>query len=151
VVLTNDNEEARDIIEYCYRRRKTVLNPIIDWTNSEVWEFLREYHIPYCSLYDEGYTRLGCIGCPMGSVKHRMAGLRRWPGIGVLYDKAIRTMLVERAEAGLPITWADTIDAWAWWLRLSRPEAESFINDIYKKNEERKRRHGEDNISGWRP
>lgn len=141
VVLSNDNAEARDIIEYCYRRRKTIVNPIIDWETAEVWEFIREYKIPYCSLYDEGYSRLGCIGCPMGSVKQRMAELRRWPGIGVLYNKAIRAMLIDRAKAGLPMTWVDTIDVWAWWLKISRQETESLINDIYRRNEERKARH----------
>lgn len=32
VVLTNDNSESRQLIDTCYQRKKTVLNPIIDWT-----------------------------------------------------------------------------------------------------------------------
>ena len=41
------------------------LNPIIDWENYEVWEFIKEYNIKHCSLYNGVYKRLGCIGCPM--------------------------------------------------------------------------------------
>lgn len=36
VVLNNDNEESRKMVEQCYRQTKTVLNPIIDWNDGEV-------------------------------------------------------------------------------------------------------------------
>ena len=80
-------------MEMCYKNHTTLVNPIIDWTTAEVWEFLKEYNIPYCSLYDEGFKRLGCIGCPMGSKEQRLREFERWPKYYNLYMIAFEKMI----------------------------------------------------------
>lgn len=44
---------------------KLMIAPIIDWTDTDVWAFLRTNNIEYCRLYDEGWKRIGCLFCPM--------------------------------------------------------------------------------------
>lgn len=39
------------------------LNPLIDWTEEEVRQYVHEHHVPYSKLFDEGYPSVGCEPC----------------------------------------------------------------------------------------
>ena len=114
VVLRLDNRENARIVEMCYKNHTTLINPIIDWTTDEVWEFIREYNIPYCSLYDEGFKRLGCIGCPMASKQMREHEFERWPKYKNLYMISFQKM-IENRGGGRHYQTAE--EMWDWWLQ----------------------------------
>ena len=121
VMLMNDNDENRKLVEFCYRRHKTTLNPIIDWTDAEVWRFIRQERIPYCCLYDEGFHRLGCIGCPMATRRGRSIEFARWPKYLTAYLHAFERMIREREKRGkLDGTWrmgTDPTEIFHWWMQ----------------------------------
>jgi phosphoadenosine phosphosulfate reductase len=56
------------------------LNPIADWTQEQVWDYIRENDIPYNPLHDEGYPSIGCTHCTRkpGAGEDSRAG--RWAG-----------------------------------------------------------------------
>lgn len=39
------------------------LNPLADWTESQVWDYINEHQIPYNPLHDAGYPSIGCTHC----------------------------------------------------------------------------------------
>lgn len=134
VVLTNDNAENRRVIEQCYKRHKTSVNPIVDWTDEEVWEFIRAEGIPYCSLYDEGFRRLGCIGCPMAGTKQREAEFIRWPKYKAAYMLAFDKMLEERKRKGKysPALrmGATAQDVYNWWMEYDVLPGQMTFEDM---------------------
>ena len=93
VIMNDDNDSNRKMVESCYRTQKTMVNPIVDWTEEDVWEFLNSNHIPHCSLYDEGFTRLGCIGCPLAGAKNMERDFERWPKYKENYIRAFQRMI----------------------------------------------------------
>lgn len=95
-----DNPD-QGLIHNCMKHARRHLNPIIDWTTDEVWEFIHKYNIPYCKLYDEGFKRLGCIGCPMGTVEHRKKEFARYPKFKQAYIRAFDRMIQVRNGGGM--------------------------------------------------
>lgn len=65
-----------------------IVNPLFDWEDDDIWKYIRTRNLPYCSLYDEGWKRLGCIGCPMAG-KARREEFARWPRYEKLWRRAV--------------------------------------------------------------
>ena len=80
-------------------KESLLISPIIHWSEDDVWQFLRVIGATHCSLYDEGWHRIGCICCPMSSVKQKREEEKRWPHVKRGWIKAIRTI---RAGGYLP-------------------------------------------------
>lgn len=119
VVLNDDNDDARRAVEVCFRTRKTLVNPIIDWSDEDVWEFIRKYNVPYCKLYDEGETRLGCIGCPMGGRKGMESDFAKYPKYYDQYLRCFDKIIEKRRERGLKNKqdWQTGQDMMDWWIK----------------------------------
>lgn len=115
IYLNNDNDESREVVDFCIKQRKTVVNPIIDWTDDDVWEFIEEYGVRYCSLYDEGFKRLGCIGCPLAGGKAQKREFERYPKYKQAYINAFDRMLKERTETSYG-EWKTGQDVFNWWV-----------------------------------
>jgi len=57
------------------------LNPLADWSERDVWNYIREHHLPYNPLHDHGYPSIGCTHCtrpvePGGDLRDG-----RWSGL----------------------------------------------------------------------
>lgn len=124
IILNDDNDASRRAVEQCFRTRKTLVNPIIDWDDEDVWTFLNEIaRVPHCCLYDQGWSRLGCIGCPMASGR-QAAELEKYPKFKVAYMRAFEKMLENRKKAGLPSEdWRNADDVMRWWLMIEGSES----------------------------
>jgi len=106
-----------------------VLNPILYWTDEDVWRYIHNNSVPYCCLYDEGFKRLGCVGCPMAGDGRRKE-FERWPKYEKLWRKAINKFWDKwhgvptnrggarwfDKERPSGVTFQSGDDLWKWWM-----------------------------------
>ena len=114
--LNNDNDEARKQFETCIKKGKHIINPIIAWSDEDVWELIKLEDFPYCELYDKGWDRLGCIGCPLSSNQEKE--LELYPKYKENYLRAFRRMAINRRKKGKTF-WINPEDAeeiMEWWI-----------------------------------
>ncbi len=110
-----------------------ILCPVLYWTDEDIWRHIKDNKLPYCELYDQGFKRLGCVGCPMAD---RNAAFARWPGYEKAWKKAFQKWFDKWGNAprldggqrwnqrmGIK-TWEE---AWTWWMEdgLNTDETES--------------------------
>lgn len=103
--------------------------PIVYWTDEQVWELIKTDGVPYCALYDEGWTRLGCVGCPLNNTS-RIREFERWPAFERNWKKAIvanweKYHALPRKD-GKPryhSKFKSGEELWKWWMQEMTPDA----------------------------
>jgi len=118
IFLNSDNDEARRMMETCVTKGKRVINPIVDWEDSDVWNYLNSRKINHCCLYDEGFTRIGCIGCPMAQKKGKLKEFERWPKYyDAYYRAAERIVKIQIERLGIEkVHFKTAKELMDWWI-----------------------------------
>lgn len=117
IILNNDNTEDRKIMDVCMSQHKRVLNPIVDWSDEDVWEFLHSQGCKANPLYQCGYKRIGCIGCPQAYYKERLRDFERYPAFKRMYLLAFQKML---ENLDRKTNWKTAEDVFDWWIYGNR-------------------------------
>lgn len=112
----DDNEESRKEFEACPIKGKTTINPIIDWKDSDIWDFVRSEHLQVNPLYQCGFSRVGCIGCPMAQKKQRYFEFQNYPKYEQMYHHAFARMLEALDAKGKSHSWETADDVFRWWM-----------------------------------
>ena len=64
--------------EYDAARGKVKFNPLADWSEDEVWTYIRAFDVPYNALHDQGYRSIGCAPCTRPTVAGEDVRAGRW-------------------------------------------------------------------------
>lgn len=120
------NRSNRKMAETCYRdATKRYLNVIIDWSTTDVWQYIRNRKISFCPLYDEDFKRLGCVLCPMN--RDVALHLQRWPKIARAWERAIKATYDPTKNA-----FKSPEEYWHWWLNRDQKMREDKDELLFK-------------------
>jgi len=129
----------RGLFEFCGQdSSKHYLHPIIDWTDAEVWEFLHDYNIPHCSLYDEGWERIGCLFCPMAR-KSKSLHLKKYPRFAATFARMFQKVIGIRKGEGKKCTFDSGQELFRWYISdvsVSQFEADQAQLSIWDEEEQ---------------
>jgi len=81
-------KRAKQWSEDCIHKRtgEHTINPIFQWSSEDLWNFIKTKKLKYPSLYEEGFHRLGCVGCPLGGKIGMKRDFERWPKIAKKWE-----------------------------------------------------------------
>lgn len=130
IIHNMDNDENRRMIEQCYRTQSTIINPIIDWTDDDIWEFSKTENIKQNPLYVQcggKKRRLGCLLCPMARLEERLNEIKEYPKIAECYVKAFDKMLENMPEKK-EVKWKNGQEVMDWWLYGNKETDENQIS-----------------------
>ncbi|MDE7228744.1 MAG: phosphoadenosine phosphosulfate reductase family protein [Treponemataceae bacterium] len=113
----------RKYFEPCMRNSGTrFLNPIIDWKDEDAWEYIRTNNLPYCKLYDDGWRRIGCLFCPMSTIREKQRQCREYPKYKEAFVRAFDRMIAGRRADGKQTTWKNGEECFEWWVNEQKPK-----------------------------
>lgn len=111
-------EHDREFLESCKVKGSTAFHPIIDWSDTDVWEYIESERLDVNPIYREyGLFRVGCVGCPMGCARKKE--LQIWPKFKAMYISAFDRMLKVRKTRGKDDStgkWKDANAVFDWWM-----------------------------------
>lgn len=117
--IKSDNEVR------CINGQDSILiSPIFQWTDKDVWYFLNEIvQVPHCELYDIGYTRIGCVLCPMASKKIKLMDMKLFPHVKRGWIKVIKVLRKEKRGFYTEMVWTNESSEdeiaeaiFEWWI-----------------------------------
>nr|DAL63076.1 MAG TPA_asm: phosphoadenosine-phosphosulfate reductase [Caudoviricetes sp.] len=107
------SEHKEKMVACASGKDKILISPIINWTERDVWDFLNTNNIPHCSMYDEGYKRIGCILCPMSNRKQKIRDCKRFPHVRHKWIQTIQKLI----DAGyINHNFQDAEFGFNWWI-----------------------------------
>ena len=102
--------------------------PIVHWSDEQLWEFIGAYEVEVCLLYEEGWERLGCVGCPLND-QSRLKEFERWPAFERNWKKAVianwerwHNVPTNKGEPRAQSRFKSGEDMWQWWMKENRAD-----------------------------
>ena len=66
-VLIGDTSESHNSLSNAVIDHPELLSitikPLFQFTSSDIWDHIKKYNLPYCSLYEKGYQKIDCVSC----------------------------------------------------------------------------------------
>lgn len=126
----------RPRVDFVKSSKQTIYKPIFAWKEWHIWDFIDCNGLPYPSLYDEGFGRIGCVVCPFHSFRIAMQHKNRWPTYYRIFEQSVRKWWIANDFQPKPMekrkdikTVEDYLAFWYGDKRFRQPKCTCPMND----------------------
>lgn len=141
----SNKRASRPRKDFNKKMKQFLLKPIFYWLEWEIWEYIEKNNLPYPSLYDEGFDRIGCVICPFlcrdsnytfsGYSRTLELHMERWPKLYKTFEKIMMKVYKKGPSTGrYEIDFEEWLDRW-YKSKSFRSEEETLdkkVFDIWK-------------------
>lgn len=128
-------QEFQDPVWHCTlinameNHEDTVVNPIYEFTDSDIWDYISQNSLKINPLYKKGRMRVGCVGCPMKGYKEKIRDFNEYPTYKKAYINAFDKVVSYRKAKGLPLNdiWKDGQSVFEWWIEENKHNCKGQI------------------------
>ena len=100
----------------CLRGKdKLTVNPLLEWNERDIWDYIHEFALPINPLYNKGYSRVGCLFCPMANIKNIRREAHDYPKYYKAMLRLIHRIRAEKFSESNPDVWGDCTDEEVFW------------------------------------
>ena len=104
------------LIKTMREKKDTLVNPIYEWSTTDIWDYIHIRQLNVNPLYSKGYDRVGCVGCPLASYHQKIKEFSDYPQYKTMYIKAFDKMLEERKRKVKEDVWKTGEEVFNWWV-----------------------------------
>ena len=124
------NDPAWDctLIKTMKAKDDSIVNPIYEWLDQDIWDYIKQENIRVNPLYDKGYTRVGCIGCPLAGYEQIKKQFADYPKYKELYISAFDRMIKARNERNNISSWKTGQEVFEWWIGENKHNVKGQIS-----------------------
>lgn len=114
----NDSVWDCTLIKSMKKKGSCVVNPIYEWTDNDIWDYIHSENMVVNPLYECGFSRVGCIGCPLATYHGRKREFELYPKYKDMYISAFDRMLDRMLDRNIPSKnkWTCGEEVFDWWL-----------------------------------
>lgn len=125
--IQDDNWDCT-LIKNMKEHNDVVVNPIYDWNEFDVWDYIKQENIEVNPLYAKGWQRVGCILCPMTSYKNKLRQIEEYPTYAKAYIHACDKLLEQWRSKGKETEWKTGEEMFNWWIERDKHEVKGQMN-----------------------
>ena len=112
---------------------KFVVRPLLHWTREQEKSYLLEKGIKWCSLYDKGFRRLGCVLCPMAGAEEKRLQAAYWPKMALAWQHSFERLYQNRIESGSESIkrWKSAKEMFDWYINETEKIPDEQIRMVF--------------------